>query len=81
LRAIEGADYVTFTSSSTVRFLSAALQRAGSSVPASARVISIGPVTSAAVLDAGLEVAVEAEPHDIGGLIEALLGDAREEPA
>ena len=39
------ADYVTFTSSSTVRFLLEA--SGGDSMPAAARVVSIGPITSA----------------------------------
>jgi uroporphyrinogen III methyltransferase/synthase len=71
--AVAGADYVTFTSSSTVtRFLDAA--RDG--VPDGARVLSIGPVTSATARDHGLEVHVEAERHDIDGLVEALVADA-----
>ena len=67
------ADYVTFTSSSTVRNLTEAL---GERFPRGARVVSIGPVTSEAAREAGLEVAAEAERHDIDGLIEALLADA-----
>jgi uroporphyrinogen III methyltransferase/synthase len=38
--------------------------------------VSIGPVTTATVRDHGLEVHVEAERHDIDGLVEALLADA-----
>jgi uroporphyrinogen III methyltransferase / synthase len=67
------ADYVTFTSSSTVTNLVDAL---GDRFPRKARVISIGPVTSEAARAAGLEVDVEAERHDIDGLLEALLADA-----
>ena len=71
--ALAAADYVTFTSSSTVtRFLDAA----GGRVPNGARVVSIGPVTSATARERGLEVHVEAERHDIDGLIEALVADA-----
>jgi uroporphyrinogen III methyltransferase / synthase len=66
------ATYVTFTSSSTVRFL----LEAGGAVPDSARVVSIGPVTSATARELGLRVDVEAERHDIDGLVEALLRDA-----
>jgi uroporphyrinogen III methyltransferase/synthase len=70
---LAGADYVTFTSSSTVtRFLKAA----GETVPNGARVVSIGPVTSATAREQGLEVHVEAERHDVGGLVEALVADA-----
>ena len=73
IEAARDADYLTFTSSSTVRNFLAAI---GESLPRDARVVSIGPVTSAAARDAGLEVDVEAERHDIDGLVEALLGDA-----
>jgi uroporphyrinogen-III synthase len=38
--------------------------------------VSIGPVTSKAVREAGLEVHVEAERHDIDGIVTALLRDA-----
>jgi uroporphyrinogen III methyltransferase / synthase len=42
-------------------------------VPGGARIVSIGPVTSQTIREAGLAVDVEAERHDIGGLVEALL--------
>jgi len=73
IAAAQGADYVTFTSSSTVRNLTEAL---GDRFPAGARVVSIGPITSEAAREAGLTVHVEAERHDIDGLVEALLADA-----
>jgi uroporphyrinogen III methyltransferase/synthase len=71
--AAQTADYVTFTSSSTVTNLTEAL---GDRFPAGARIVSIGPVTSETARDAGLRVDVEAEPHDIEGLLAALLRDA-----
>ncbi|HEX3362307.1 MAG TPA: uroporphyrinogen-III C-methyltransferase [Solirubrobacterales bacterium] len=71
--AAQAADYVTFTSSSTVKNLTAAL---GDRFPAAARIVSIGPVTSETVREAGLEVAVEAGRHDVDGLLDALLADA-----
>jgi uroporphyrinogen III methyltransferase/synthase len=73
IAAAQVADYVTFTSSSTVRNLTEAL---GDRFPADARVVSIGPVTSDAVREAGLSVDVEAERHDVDGLLAALLEDA-----
>jgi uroporphyrinogen III methyltransferase/synthase len=73
VEAAQAADYVTFTSSSTVRNLTEALR---DRFPQDARVVSIGPVTSGAARDAGLEVDIEAERHDIDGLIAALLEDA-----
>ena len=68
---LEGATYVTFTSSSTVRFFLAG----GGAVPDRARVASIGPVTSATLREHGLEPDVEAERHDIDGLVAALTAD------
>ena len=75
-RLVAEADYVTFTSSSTVRFFLEALSPNGGEPPEVPRVVSIGPVTSETVREHGLEVAVEASRHDIGGLVEALLTDA-----
>jgi uroporphyrinogen III methyltransferase/synthase len=73
LAAVAAADYVTFTSSSTVRFfLDAAGQRLGERT----RLVSIGPVTSAALRERGLEPHVEAARHDIDGVVDALLADA-----
>ena len=72
IEAAQSADYVTFTSSSTVRNLTEAL---GDRFPSDARVVSIGPVTTETARDAGLEVHVEADRHDIDGLIDALLTD------
>jgi uroporphyrinogen-III synthase len=40
-------------------------------------VVAIGPVTAQTAREAGLEVKVEAERHDVDGLVEALLADAR----
>jgi uroporphyrinogen III methyltransferase / synthase len=70
--ALERATYVTFTSSSTVRFL----MESGARLPDGARIVSIGPVTSATATEHGLTVDVEAERHDIGGLVDALTADA-----
>jgi uroporphyrinogen III methyltransferase/synthase len=73
IEAARRADYVTFTSSSTVRNFLAAVP---GGVPEGARVVSIGPVTSEAAREAGIRVDVEAERHDLDGLVEALLADA-----
>jgi uroporphyrinogen III methyltransferase / synthase len=73
-RALQ-ADYVTFTSSSTVRNFFAASASAGS-ISAASRVASIGPVTSETLREHGLRVDVEASRHDVDGLLEALLADA-----
>jgi uroporphyrinogen-III synthase len=76
LERLAAADYVTFTSSSTVRFLLEAIGGV-ERFPSQARVVSIGPVTSRTARDLGLEVHVEAERHDVDGVVQALLSDAR----
>jgi uroporphyrinogen III methyltransferase/synthase len=64
----EGADLITFTSSSTVEnFLALGLPW-----PPKMQLASIGPVTSKTARDHGLEVAIEARRHDIPGLVEAV---------
>ncbi len=70
------ADYLTFTSSSTVRFFLASAQ-AG----ADTRIASIGPVTSATLHEHGLTPHVEATRHDIDGLLDAIVADRREQTA
>jgi uroporphyrinogen III methyltransferase/synthase len=70
--ALDRATYVTFTSSSTVRYLLSS----GVRPPAGARIVSIGPITSGTAEEEGLTVHVEAEQHDIDGLVHALVADA-----
>jgi uroporphyrinogen III methyltransferase/synthase len=66
----EGADLITFTSSSTVEnFLALKLPW-----PKGIKTASIGPITSGTMKDAGLQVDVEATQHDIDGLVEAIVG-------
>jgi uroporphyrinogen III methyltransferase/synthase len=48
----------------------------GDRFPATARIVSIGPITSEAAREAGLEVHAEAERHDVDGLVAALVADA-----
>jgi uroporphyrinogen III methyltransferase/synthase len=71
LAAARSADYVTFTSSSTVRFFLAAMD--GS---LAGRLVSIGPVTTETLREHGLEPHIEAERHDIDGVVAAILQDA-----
>jgi uroporphyrinogen III methyltransferase/synthase len=67
---VAAADAVTFTSSSTVTNLIAAVGVAG--IPGT--VVSIGPVTSETAREQGLAVSAEADPHTIDGLVAAVLG-------
>lgn len=71
----EGADVITFTSSSTVRHFMAL----NIPIPPQCRVVSIGPVTTATLKEYGITPAVTARKHDIEGLVEAVLGLFRKE--
>jgi uroporphyrinogen III methyltransferase/synthase len=76
LQAVSRADYITFTSSSTVRFFLEAAGEAGAELSPGTRIVSIGPVTSEELREHGMEPHVEADPYDIEGMIAALLADA-----
>ena len=75
LAAIRAADYVTFTSASTVTNLLGALGDDAAALDG-ARLASIGPITSDALRREGLEPSFEADPHDVDGLLAALVADA-----
>ncbi|HYM46374.1 MAG TPA: uroporphyrinogen-III C-methyltransferase [Solirubrobacteraceae bacterium] len=101
LREALAADYITFTSASTVRLFLQSAGYAGAAgdagrgespgepgrAPAGAgamalfsphtRIVSIGPITSDALREHGLQPHAEATRHDIDGLVQALLADAR----
>ena len=70
----EGADWITFTSSSTVENFHARFD-----LPAliakfpKMRLASIGPETTKAIIALGLKADVEAKPHTIDGLVNALV--------
>ena len=66
----EGADLVTFTSSSTAENFHAL----NLPVPPGLRRASIGPVTSQTMKSLGMAVDVEARVHDIPGLVTAIAG-------
>lgn len=71
--AARGLDAATFTSSSSVTHLREAAELAGIGFPLDgAGAVSIGPVTSGTLREAGWEPEAEADPHDIPGLIEAV---------
>ena len=69
--AAAAADYLLFTSASSVRFYA----EAGGSLHGP-RLASIGPATSAELRARGAEPDLEADPHTPDGLVEALLRDA-----
>ena len=71
LEAARHADYVTFTAASTVRYF----VQAGGSLNGP-RLVSIGPATSEALREQGVEPHIEADPHTPQGLVDALVRDA-----
>jgi len=74
----DGADWITFTSSSTVENFHARFDLPGllKQFP-QARLASIGPETSKALEALGLKPTVEARQHTIAGLVQAVLGAAK----
>jgi len=68
-----GANWITFTSSSTVENFHARfdLPKLLSRFPET-RLVSIGPETSKAIIALGLQPAVQAQQHSIDGLVKAL---------
>lgn len=71
---LPNADWITFTSSSTVKNY---LDIAGRDSLEAARVATIGPVTSETARRLGVRVDVEARPYTIDGLIASLIAAAR----
>ena len=70
-------DYVTFTSSSTVRNLAKIL--GGSAPLAHTRAACIGPVTAETARELGIEPALVVEEYTIAGLTRAIAADAAPE--
>jgi uroporphyrinogen-III synthase len=72
-------DAITFTSSSTVRYLLDGLEATGLDRPAArallaaAAVICIGPITAATAREEGLRVDAVAREYTVAGLVEALV--------
>jgi uroporphyrinogen III methyltransferase/synthase len=74
-RALEG-DWATFTSASSARFFVEAVGGADAVRDSGLRLASIGPITTEALREQGLEPDVEAAQHTPAGLLEALVAAA-----
>ena len=70
-------DAITFTSASTVRNLVSLLEAAKVVLPSGIVLASIGPITSQALRDAGLEPDVEASTATMPALVECLIAGLR----
>lgn len=69
LKSLQRADAITFTSPSTVHRIATLV--ANTALPPV--VVSIGPVTSRALVDHGITPTAEADPHSLDGLANALV--------
>jgi uroporphyrinogen III methyltransferase/synthase len=74
-RALE-ADWATLTSASSARFFVDAAGGADAVRDSGLKLASIGPITTEALREQGLEPDVEAAEHTPGGLVEALVAAA-----
>lgn len=66
-------DAITFTSASTARNLVTLLEAAGLVLPAKIVLASIGPITSQALRDLGLEPTIEAQAATVSALTQAIV--------
>lgn len=69
--AESGADMVTFTSSSTAKYF----HELGLKWPEGCKAASIGPITSAKLKELGHTEIMQAEQHNIEGLVQAIVED------
>lgn len=67
--AEEGADVITFTSSSTVENFF----KLGLDLPENVKLASIGPITSKTIIEHGHKVDIEAKESNIQGLVDAIV--------
>ena len=82
LEALEGGgiNWITFTSSSTVRNFVDLLGADYRRKLGRAKLASIGPVTTRTLREAGLEPAAEARKFDIDGLVAAIVAEREKSP-
>ena len=65
----DGADLITFTSSSTAKYF----QELGLPWPDGCKAASIGPITTAKLQELGYSDIIESEQHNIDGLVETIV--------
>ncbi len=73
----EGADWITFTSASTVEGFHARFDLPAETHARGWRILSIGPETTGALARLDLKPDAEASPHNLAGMVDALLKAAR----
>lgn len=70
-------DFITFTSSSTVNHFYSMLDDSQKENIKRAKLVSIGPITSNTLKDNGFTDYIEAEKHDIEGVVNAILNEVK----
>lgn len=73
-------DAITFTSASTARNLAALLDAAGMTLPPGIALASIGPITSVALCELGLNPTIEASEATIPALVQAVAEHFKSQP-
>ncbi|BEP28735.1 uroporphyrinogen-III C-methyltransferase [Helicovermis profundi] len=72
---VENTDYITFTSSSTVKNFIESFDTKSVDLINTKKIISIGPITSATLKEYGVNNVIEADEYTIDGIIDVLLKD------
>ena len=72
-------DYVTFTSSSTVKNCLELLGTEGTQLLGTTKLACIGPITAATAVESGLKPAIISEEFTTTGLVQAILADQKKE--
>lgn len=73
----ENIDYITFTSSSTFKYLVEMIGKDKINLLEKAKVVSIGNITSETIESAGINVAIKSKEASIDSMIEAILKDIK----
>jgi uroporphyrinogen-III synthase len=73
LKAHQPIDAITFTSASSVQNFIALMEAAGLKIPAGTKMVSIGPITTAALVENGLHADAQAKTASIADLVAAVI--------
>lgn len=76
LSAVHSADFITFTSASTVKNFVKQMDASEMGMPKALKAISIGPVTTKALEEANLNCFAEASVHNLEGLVQTIIQEA-----
>ncbi len=78
LEAVHQADFVTFTSASTVKNFVKQMAMSDKGLPKQMKAISIGPVTTKALEEANLNCFAQASVHNLEGVVQTIIQEANQ---